>query len=61
MKYEGEMRQGHPEGKGVFWFTDGTRFEGVFENGLAKAKGELVKPDGSKGAAEIVDGKVGLL
>ena len=28
LKYEGEMRAGQPQGKGVFWFLDGTRFEG---------------------------------
>nr|MDQ3024583.1 hypothetical protein [bacterium] len=39
MKYEGEMRLGQPQGKGVYWFLDGTRFEGVFENGLARAGG----------------------
>lgn len=61
LKYEGEMKQAHPEGRGVFWFLDGSRFEGQFENGLAKAKGELVKPDGTKVPAEIIDGSVRLL
>ena len=61
LKYEGEMRQAHPQGRGTFWFLDGSRFEGTFENGLAKARGELVKPDGSKLAAEIVEGAVKLL
>jgi hypothetical protein len=37
--YEGEMRLGQPAGRGVFWFVDGTRFEGVFEDGLARARG----------------------
>jgi hypothetical protein len=60
LKYEGAMRKAHPQGKGTFWFLDGTRFEGQFENGLARAKGELVKPDGSKVPAEIVDGAVRL-
>ena len=31
------------------------------QEALDIASFELVKPDGSKGAAEIVDGKVGLL
>jgi hypothetical protein len=47
-----------PQGKGAFWFLDGSRFEGVFENGLAKASGEMVKPDGARRKAEIVDGNV---
>jgi hypothetical protein len=55
LKYEGEVRRGQPNGKGTFWFNDGSRFDGVFE-GLARAKGELVRPDGSRAAAEMVDG-----
>ena len=58
LKYEGEVRQAQPQGRGIFWFQDGTRFEGVFENGLARAKGELIRADGSRGPAEIVDGTV---
>jgi uncharacterized caspase-like protein len=61
LKYEGEMRQAHPQGRGTFWFLDGSRFEGTFENGLAKARGDLVKPDGSKLPAEIVEGAVKLV
>lgn len=57
LKYEGEMADGLPRGKGVFWFNDGTRFEGQFE-GLAKAKGEVVKADGARVPAEMVDGNV---
>jgi len=61
MKYEGEIRAGQPQGKGVFWFADGTRFEGVFENGLQHAAGEIVKQDGTRARAEIVDGNAKLL
>ncbi|MGZ5086338.1 MAG: caspase family protein [Usitatibacter sp.] len=61
MKYEGEVRLGQPQGKGVFWFLDGTRFEGTFEGGLARAKGEIVKQDGTLAPAEIVDGNARLL
>ncbi|HYC34921.1 MAG TPA: caspase family protein [Usitatibacter sp.] len=61
LKYEGEMRAGQPEGRGVFWFQDGSRFEGVFQNGLARARGEIVRPDGTRSAAEIVDGNAKLL
>ncbi|QJR09397.1 hypothetical protein DSM104443_00441 [Usitatibacter rugosus] len=57
LKYEGDMANGLPNGKGVFWFNDGTRFEGQFE-GLAKAKGEVVKADGSRVPAEMVGGNV---
>ena len=61
MKYEGEVKLGQPQGKGVFWFLDGTRFEGTFEKGLALARGEIVRQDGSRSAAEIVDGNAKLL
>jgi uncharacterized caspase-like protein len=61
LKYEGEMRQGLPQGKGVFWFLDGSRFEGMFENGLAHARGEIVRPEGVRAPAEIVDGNARLL
>jgi hypothetical protein len=61
MKYEGDMRLGQPQGKGVFWFLDGTRFEGEFENGLARARGEIVKQDGARVPAEIVDGNAKFL
>ena len=55
------MVLGQPQGKGVFWFQDGTRFEGTFEGGLARARGEIVKQDGSRVPAEIVDGNAKLL
>ena len=40
---------------------DGSRFEGTFENGLAKAKGDIVRSDGTRAPAEIVDGNAKLL
>ena len=55
------MRQGQPQGKGVFWFADGSRFEGTFESGLARAKGEIVRADGTRARAEIVDGNAKLV
>ncbi len=58
LKYEGEMLLGKPNGKGVFWFDDGSRFEGTFEDGLKKAHGHLITKEGSKTAAEIVEGTV---
>jgi hypothetical protein len=61
MKYEGETRLGQPQGKGTFWFLDGTRFEGEFDGGLARARGEIVKQDGTRAAAEIIDGNARLL
>jgi hypothetical protein len=55
------MAQGRPQGKGTFWFADGSRFEGVFDNGLAKAKGAMISASGTRAEAEIVDGAVKLL
>jgi hypothetical protein len=55
------VRNGAPQGKGVFWFQDGSRFEGTFENGLSRARGEIVRQDGTRAPAEIVDGNAKLL
>jgi hypothetical protein len=54
------MVQGKPNGKGVFWFVDGSRFDGRFEDGLKKARGVLIAKDGTSQPAEIVDGTVRL-
>jgi hypothetical protein len=56
-KYEGQLVAGEPRGRGTYWFVDGTRFEGDFQ-GLATAKGIVVRPDGSKATAEMVAGAV---
>ena len=61
LKYEGQVRLGQPQGKGIFWFLDGSRFEGTFENGLARARGEIVRQDGARSPAELVDGNAKLL
>ncbi len=46
---------GLPQGRGTYWFPDGSRFEGSFERGLARASGAVVTPDGRRTKAEIVD------
>jgi hypothetical protein len=38
-------------------FPDGTRFEGTFDGALAGAEGTVLKPDGTRSAARIVDGE----
>jgi hypothetical protein len=55
-KYEGQMVKGQPQGEGKYWFADGSRFEGTFE-GLTRATGKWVKPDGSAQQAEIANGQ----
>ena len=53
---------GQPQGKGIFWFLDGTRFEGMFENGLAQRDAaRSLRQDGTRAPAEIVDGNAKLL
>ena len=51
------MADGHPQGKGTFWFADGSRFEGVFENGLARATGSMVRTDGARTAPRSSTGR----
>lgn len=42
-------------------FADGAIYRGAFENGLARARGEIVRADGIRARAEIVDGSARLV
>ncbi|MFP5392435.1 MAG: MORN repeat-containing protein [Gammaproteobacteria bacterium] len=44
--YEGPLRQGVPDGQGVFRFNDGRRYEGQFQAGRMDGAGRMVYPDG---------------
>lgn len=35
-RYEGEMQDGMFHGKGTLFFTNGSRYEAIWENGYAK-------------------------
>jgi hypothetical protein len=45
-EYEGEIRNGQPQGVGVFFLRDGRRIEAYFEHGIARA-GKIKAADGS--------------
>ena len=38
-RYEGEVKNGIPEGKGIEYFNNGNRYEGDFKNGKKERKG----------------------
>ena len=45
--FEGEFKEDKMEGKGVYYFTDGTKMIGQFENGKKKGKFEFHEKDGT--------------
>ena len=47
-KYEGEIHNDMPNGKGRLVFLDGSIYEGYFKNGKAHGKGLFVNPDDCK-------------
>ena len=38
-KYEGDFRNGKPEGKGIMYFKNGDRYEGDYKNGKPEGNG----------------------
>ena len=38
-RYEGEVKNGKPEGKGILYINGGDRLEGDFKNGIPEGKG----------------------
>ena len=38
-RYEGEVKNGKPEGKGILYCKNGNRYEGDFKNGKKEGKG----------------------
>lgn len=51
--YEGAMRNGVPEGQGVFRYDDGRRYEGQFAGGRFNGAGRMVYPDGRRVDAQF--------
>ena len=47
-RYEGELKNGKREGKGVFYFKDRSRYEGNWKNGVKEGKGTYYYSDGKK-------------
>ncbi len=55
-KYEGEMRAGFMNGKGVFTFTNGDRLDGTFKNGSLDGQGKAAWFNKNKYEGEWRDG-----
>ena len=57
-KYQGQVKEGKPNGLGVINFPDGSRYEGGWENGLFNGQGIFSKSNGTKyvGSWKIIDG-----
>lgn len=57
-KYEGQLLNGVPEGKGTMVFADGGKYEGAFKKGVMEGKGVYHYADGiSKYDGDFKDGK----
>ena len=39
--YNGDLRNGRPDGEGTFKFPDGSTYQGGFKNGLIHGKGKI--------------------
>jgi len=55
--YEGEMKNGKLEGKGIMIFPSGSRYEGDFKNGGMDGKGIYSSSDGSWYEGEMKNGE----
>jgi hypothetical protein len=57
-KYQGQVKNGKPNGLGVIIYTNGSKYVGGWENGKYQGQGTFTKPDGTKyvGSWKIIDG-----
>ena len=55
--YEGEIKNGKREGKGIMYYNDGNRYEGEFKNGQREGKGIMYYKDGDRYEGEFKNGK----
>ena len=57
-KYQGQVKDGEPNGLGVIIYTNGSKYVGGWENGKYQGQGTFTKPDGKKyvGSWKIIDG-----
>ena len=57
-KYQGQVKDGKPNGLGVIFYPDGSKYVGGWENGLFNGKGIFSKSNGTKyvGSWKIIDG-----
>ena len=57
-KYEGEIKNGFPNGQGTFTLNDGEKYVGEYKDGLENGQGTYTWSDGSKYVGEYKDGEV---
>jgi len=57
-KYQGQVKEGKPNGLGVINYPNGSKYEGGWENGLFNGQGVFSKSNGTKyvGSWKIIDG-----
>jgi hypothetical protein len=55
--HDGEFRDGKANGRGVFTWADGERYEGEFRDGKANGRGVFTWADGERYEGEWRDGK----
>ena len=54
-RYEGELKNGKREGKGVFYFKDRSRYEGNRKNGVKEGKGIIYFNSGSRYEGDCIN------
>jgi len=54
-KYEGQIENGKPNGRGSLIYRNGTRYEGKFKDGRWDGRGTFSFPDGEKWVGEFKD------
>ena len=57
-KYEGEIQDQKPHGKGKYISSDGKIREGIFEKGLLKGEGKITLPDNSEYTGYFINDKL---
>ncbi len=56
-KYEGEIKNGFPNGQGILTFPDGEKYVGEYKDGQRNVQGTYTWNDGGKYVGEYKDGK----
>lgn len=57
-RYEGRFNQGMKEGRGSFYFSDGSSLTGTFKSDQLHSQGTYTYPDGRKMIAHYVNGEL---
>ena len=55
-EYQGQVKDGKPNGIGVLTFIDGSKYVGRWKNGMMNGKGTETSPDGRKFEGEWKEG-----